>query len=104
MKEENSNTRIQTAISRELVHLDNMRQRVRTISNRYAHRSYIERILLRIDYAERSFKELRDRITFDEVAEEIRQELEEKSNKKNNTTTGKAKAKGERRKNEDRET
>lgn len=71
MKEENLNTRIQTAISRELVHLDNMRHRILILSNCTAHQSYINRIVLQIEYVEKALKEYRTRLEYEKLVEEV---------------------------------
>lgn len=71
MKEENSRTRIQTAISRELAHLDNMRHRILILSNRTVHQNYINRIVLQIEYVEKALKEYRTRLEYEKLVEEV---------------------------------
>lgn len=61
-------------ISKEIVHLENMKRRVKSLSSKYTHRSYIERILLRIDYVTEAFKDLRMQVKGEE---EIARILEE---------------------------
>lgn len=86
------NTRILKEISKELVHLENMASRVQSLTTRFVRQSYIDRILLRIEYTKRSFKELRDRVKYESVVEDIRKEAGEttkktETTKKKTTTT-----------------
>ena len=85
------NSRILKAISKELVHLENMASRVQGLTTRFVHQSYIDRILLRIEYTKRSFKELRDRVKYESVVEDIRKEAGEatktEATRKNKATT-----------------
>lgn len=62
------------AVSKELVHLENMLHRVQGLSTKDSHQSYIERIMLRIDYTKRAYKELRERIMFENAVEKIHKE------------------------------
>lgn len=61
-------------ISKELVHLENMLHRVQGLSAKDSHQSYIERIMLRIDYTKRAYKELRERVMFENTVEKIHKE------------------------------
>ncbi len=78
------NAHILKEISKELVHLENMASRVQELSTRYIYRSYIERILLRIDYTQRAFKELRERVRYEDVFAEMCEE-ERRGSKGENT-------------------
>ncbi len=73
-KEKDYNTYILKQISKELTHLDNMKRRVKTMSNCYKHRSYIERILIQIDDTVRAFKELKDRVLYEDAVRDIFEE------------------------------
>lgn len=69
-----SSERILKEISKELVHLENMLHRVQGLSTKNSHQSYIERIMLRIDYTKRAYKDLRERVMFEDAVEEIHKE------------------------------
>ena len=49
--------------------LDNMEKRVRTYTTKLSHCSYIDRILLRIDYTRRAFKEFKQKLLMPSVSE-----------------------------------
>lgn len=73
-KKKDYNTYILKQISKELTHLDNMKRRVKTMSNCYKHRSYIEKILIQIDDTVRAFKVLKDRVIYEEAVRDIFEE------------------------------
>lgn len=73
-KQSDRNAVILKAVDKELVHLDNMAERVNHLSDRYVHQSYVERILLRIEYTRREFKEFKNRVMYDKTVEEIHEE------------------------------
>jgi hypothetical protein len=49
--------------------LDNMEKRVRTYTTKLSHCSYIDRILLRIDYTRRALKEFKQKLLMPSVSE-----------------------------------
>lgn len=69
-----SSERILKEISKELVHLENMLHRVQSLSTKNSHQSYIERIMLRIDYTKRAYEDLRERVMFEDAVEGIHKE------------------------------
>lgn len=72
------NAYILKEISKELVHLENMLSRVQALSPKLSHRSYIERIILRIEYVARALKEYRDFIKIEQVNKaDINKEMQE---------------------------